>query len=279
MADRDRVLGFLEEIKPNRCCDDCLAEKAALSSRQRANQVCSTLGSQGKIVREQAYCHFCRKLKWTSAHLVASTASAAANKEGSDRKRPKPEPEGIEQGQSDPSALTPNERKAVGRISDHIQRLSSFFAQNASPAGSATPQEWFAYLAGFKDELGNINNDISLISILLAKQYLMDHLDMVPFDVALKPQGAPGLDIDERTTAGERVVAEVKTTHPFKPDDLGAQQASSFNKDAHKLAAADATHKFFFVTDRKTFEVLKKAKYKAWFEGVRVVLLPSGDEI
>ena len=174
---------------------------------------------------------------------------------------------------------TSNERNAIAKVSERVQRLRLFFAQNAPPAGSATPEEWFGYLARFKDELGNFNNDVSLMATLMAKQYLVAHLDMDPFDALEKEQGAPGLDIDERTTTDERVVAEIKTTHPYNRDDLGAAQADSFEKDAAKLATADARHKFFFVTDSKTFEVLKKPKYKEWFDGVRVVLLPSGDEI
>ena len=104
-------------------------------------------------------------------------------------------------------------------------------------------------------------------------------VDVRPFDAAEKAQGAPGLDIDETTSKHQRVIAEIKTTHPYKEDDLGAQQIDSFKKDAAKLKAERAEHKFFFVTDRATFEVMKKRRYRDLFEGIRVVLLPSGEEI
>ena len=89
----------------------------------------------------------------------------------------------------------------------------------------------------------------------------------------------PAWTLTNDTIPGERVVAEIKTTHPFKRDDLGAAQADQLQEGCRQTGAADAPHKFFFVTDSKTFAVLKKPKYKEWFDGVRVVLLPSGDEI
>jgi hypothetical protein len=51
------------------------------------------------------------------------------------------------------------------------------------------------YLVGVKDVLGNLNNDISFLAGLLVKPYLRDRFG-VDFDFGLKPQGAPGLDID-----------------------------------------------------------------------------------
>jgi hypothetical protein len=104
-------------------------------------------------------------------------------------------------------------------------------------------------------------------------------LDLLPFDAAEKAQGAPGLDIDVRTTSVARVIAEIKTTHPYKENDLGSQQDNTFRKDANKLRDQSAEQKFFFVTDRNTFEVMRKAKYRELFRGVRIVLLPCGEEI
>src|SRR5271166_4986649 len=99
---------------------------------------------------------------------------------------------------------------------------------------------------------------------------------MRPFDVGLKPQGAPGLDIDEQTIDGRRVVAEIKTTTPYSLTDLGSQQRASFVGDFKKLNAAAADLKFFFVTDRSSFELMRM-KYARQIPGVRIVLLPEGD--
>jgi hypothetical protein len=120
---------------------------------------------------------------------------------------------------------------------------------------------------------------VSFFATLLARAYLHAHLDIRPFDAAAKAQGAPGLDIDELTKGGERIIAEIKTTHPYLRDDLGAQQKTTFSKDATKLRKENAQHKFFFLTDKDTFAVMKKLKYRALFQGVRVVLLPSGEEL
>jgi hypothetical protein len=157
-------------------------------------------------------------------------------------------------------------------------RLGNFFAKNVPPQSDAA-DEWFVYLTVFKDELGNINNDLSFFATLLAQAYLLKNLDVLPFDAAAKAQGAPGLDIDERTKSGARVIAEIKTTHPYKRDDLGAAQAKTFRADAEKLRLETAEHKFFFLTDRAAYQVMHKEKYRNWFDGIRVVLIPSGEEI
>jgi hypothetical protein len=174
--------------------------------------------------------------------------------------------------------LSANEGSAIQELRRRLIRLASYLATKCPPQ-SDCPVEWYGFLAGLKDELGNLNNGVSLIATLLAKDYLVSRLSLAPFDAAAKAQGASGLDIDERTREGARVIAEIKTTHPYKADDLGAQQASSFKKDASKLRNTKAEHKFFFVTDSTTFEVMKKPKYRSMFDGIRVVLLPSGAEV
>jgi hypothetical protein len=173
---------------------------------------------------------------------------------------------------------TEKERKAIQQTRQRIMRLGAFFAKNPPPEADSAP-EWFAYLANFKEELGNINNDVSFFATLLAQAYLLEHLDIRPFDAAAKAQGAPGLDIDEQTKGGERIIAEIKTTHPYLGDDLGAQQKTTFAKDAAKLRKESARHKFFFLTDKTTFAVMNKLRYRALFQGVTVVLLPSGEEL
>ncbi len=124
--------------------------------------------------------------------------------------------------------------------------------------------------------VGNASNDLSFVATLMAKEHLCSVLDMVPFDAAVKPQGAPGLDIDERTRTGERVVAEIKTTVPYLPTDLGAQQKTTFRKDFVKLQLAEASHKFFFLTNRRAYDLVIR-KYTTDLAGVSVVLLPIDD--
>lgn len=114
---------------------------------------------------------------------------------------------------------------------------------------------------------------MSFIATLMAKEYLGSVLDMAPFDAALKPQGAPGLDIDERTQRGDRVVAEIKTTVPYLGADLGAAQKTSFLKDFAKLRIAEAPYKFFFLTNPDAYNAVMR-RYAAEVVGVSVVLLP-----
>lgn len=174
--------------------------------------------------------------------------------------------------------LMPSEHNAIDALRRRVQRLMSFFEDTSLPL-TDNPADWYAYLAQFKDELGNIHNAIGLIATLLAKEYLTSHFDIRLFDAAEKAQGAPGFDIDVRTSQGQRIVGEIKATHPYKADDLGAAQASSFSKDAGKLLRTEADFKFFFLTDRETFDVMGRPKYRRMFSGAKVVHLPSGDEI
>jgi hypothetical protein len=178
-------------------------------------------------------------------------------------------------GPQDDHELTPREREAVQGMLDRITTLARFLAQGPVPE-NADSGVLYRYLARMKEIQGNTDNGVSLVACLMAKEYLTRHLDMQPFDVAAKPQGAAGLDIDQRTTAGARVVGEIKTTMPYGANDLGNAQRSMFEKDFRKLNAAAAVHRFFFVTERRTFELMR-GKYASRMPGVTVVLLPSGE--
>ncbi len=175
----------------------------------------------------------------------------------------------------DQHELTPRERHAVQEILDRIAALAQFLEQSPVPKRPGA-SVLYRYLARMKEIQGNSDNGVSLVACLMAKEYLNRELDMESFDAATKPQGAPGLDIDEHTTAGARVVGEIKTTMPYGANDLGSAQKSSFEKDFKKLNAIAAANRFFFVTERRTFELMR-VKYAARIPGVRVVLLPFGE--
>lgn len=149
--------------------------------------------------------------------------------------------------------LTNRERQYCGEIADRLAQARDLL--NTRELGRPDPVKWYEMLAELKQIQGNASNDISFVATLLAKQYLASRFG-VDFCAAEKPQGAPGIDIDIATAAGERIVGEIKTTVPYQTVDFGAQQAAMFKKDFVKLANADAAHKFMFVTERKTFEVL-----------------------
>jgi hypothetical protein len=168
------------------------------------------------------------------------------------------------------------ETEYLSGIEGRHRHLRSFLQERAPPTHETTPPEWHRLLSTMKAIVGNASNDMSFIAALLAKAYLCQALPMRDFDVALKPQGAPGLDIDELTADGRRVVAEIKTTTPYAGTDLGAQQEAMFAKDFVKLNGALADLKFFFLTDRTAFDLMRR-KYHLRIPAVTVVLLPEGE--
>ncbi len=172
--------------------------------------------------------------------------------------------------------LTPREQKYCDEIAGRIDRLRALLNERTLNTQGA-PAVWYEFLSALKQIQGNSSNDMSFIATLLAKRYLADRFH-VAFCAAEKPQGAPGIDIDVTSTDGERIVGEIKTTVPYQAVDFGAQQASMFKKDFTKVAAAEAKHKFLFVTERAAFDVLKKPKYLKLIPGVRIVLLTTGEQ-
>src|SRR2546427_8105868 len=167
--------------------------------------------------------------------------------------------------------LNAHELAALAAIGDRIARLAAHLREAPKPSAAYPALEWFAFLAGMKAIVGNGDMDVSLVAALIAREYLCNRLPMRPYDAAAKAQGAPGLDIDERTLDGERVVGEIRTTEPYT-NDLGAKQKEMFRKDFAKLNTADAPHKFFFVTSRRAYDLMKR-RYVREIHGVVVVLL------
>lgn len=136
-------------------------------------------------------------------------------------------------------------------------------------------KSWFSVLNKIKTVQGNFNNDVGFVSTILAKDYLARKYGISQFDAAEKPQGAPGIDVDVVLPDGKRLVAEIKTTSPYKVSDLGAAQKSRFEDDFLKLQNADARIKLFLVTELATYEIMKKNKYRNLLKGIEVVLLTT----
>lgn len=174
-------------------------------------------------------------------------------------------------------SLTPREQDYLVKISKKLKEAQNFLNSNILNEGSIDSKYWYKHIVGLKRIMGNLNNDVSFVACLMVKEFLTQRHQFSSFDIAAKSQSAPGLDIDERTDGGERVIAEIKTTIPYGQTDLGAQQKNMFFKDFEKLAINDATHKYFFVTERESFEIVKK-HYLNDLKGVTVVLLPHALE-
>jgi hypothetical protein len=173
--------------------------------------------------------------------------------------------------------LTMAEKEYLERSLKNLDNLRHFLCAEGCSPETTSPEAFYRYLAKAKLILGNLNLSVSFAGNLMAKHYLTAKLPMIPFDAAQKPQGAPGLDVDARTADGKRVVAELKTTDPYLIHDLGAAQKTEFRKDFEKLKIARAEHKFFFVTEARTFEAMKR-KYAREIPGITVVLLTTGEE-
>ena len=170
-----------------------------------------------------------------------------------------------------------DEQNACKDIVQRMLKVRSYLNEKDYPAFCDIPA-WYDFLKDIKTIQGNFNNDISFLATMLAKQYLEQNYGLGNFNAAEKAQVAPGLDIDVRLSDGRRLVAEIKTTYPYKPNDLGAQQINTFKKDFAKLFQAKADIKLFLLTERKTFELMKHAKYRSQLQNVQIVLLPTGEE-
>jgi hypothetical protein len=170
-------------------------------------------------------------------------------------------------------ALTQREQEALDAIRWKIMALRRYLTEYDAPHDENL-DEWFDFLSGLAYRQGNIGNQQGYLATLLAKRFLQTRFPITGFDAAEKPQGAPGLDIDLMTDDGQRIVGEIRTTAANQPEryDLGAAQKATFRKDFAKLNAAEADHKFLFVTDRDTYEIVLQ-RYMSEIPGVEVVLL------
>jgi hypothetical protein len=171
---------------------------------------------------------------------------------------------------------TANERAAIRNVPGRVRALRAFVRDHEPPDHTAPAAAWFRYLAKLKAVQGNLHNLSSLPACLIAKDYLSARLPMAPFDVAQKPQAAPGLDIDAATSDGRRVIGELKTTVPYGVVRLGAAQHKAIATDIAKLRAKAADHKFLFVTDPQTKKAVERAFAADLHEIEVVCLVDSG---
>jgi hypothetical protein len=169
---------------------------------------------------------------------------------------------------------TDAEARARAVILEKDKALRLYLAEHRFTDGD-DPSDWLAYLAGLKNLLGNVSNDLGFVATLLVKRYLAERFGIDDFDAAAKAQGASGIDIEARTPDGQSVIGELKTTKPYQPG-FGAQQRTMMIKDLARLAAARADHRLMFVTDPESFATLCKPSWAARAPGVEIVDLATG---
>jgi hypothetical protein len=171
--------------------------------------------------------------------------------------------------------LSALEQRRSAIVHVKLKELRAFLTDNAlDPEAHAA--DTYRFLSKLKSVLGNLNNHVSFVGTLMAKEYLSRLFEIGDFDAAAKAQGAAGIDIDFRTPDGKHIAAEIKTTFPYQPG-FGAKQREMISKDVAKLRASNADVKFLFLTERLSFDAAKKIG--AWAgANIHVVLLPTGDE-
>lgn len=174
-------------------------------------------------------------------------------------------------------AIGSTEQRSLESVAHRLERLRGFLDAHPIPTPEQNAAEWFNFLNGIKRLLGNLNHSLDLTAMLLVKEYLTTKHSDVEFDTAGKSWGAPGLDIDVMTRAGQRIVAAVKTMSPRHENDFGSQQKSAVLRDFAKLAAAPAEHKYLFLTAPEAFAVIWR-RYRERVEGVVVVSVADGRE-
>ncbi|WP_333637916.1 hypothetical protein [Tissierella praeacuta] len=166
------------------------------------------------------------------------------------------------------------EQKMLDDLAGKVEKLQEYLVNENFSQDNQDMGYWYSYITQIKRIIGNFDNDISFISCLMAKEFLCRKHRFKTFDISAKSQSAPGLDVDEMTLDGHRVIAEIKATIPYKETDLGSQQKLMFFKDFNKLRDNKAHYKYFFVTEIKTFKIVLN-RYLDRLEGVTIVLLPQ----
>ena len=167
--------------------------------------------------------------------------------------------------------MTKNEETQLNNIKTIIGKLKSYLG-NSDINDIDELKKIYNYISEIKSIQGNLNNSISYIACLMAKEYLLKNYDINNIDVSIKPQSANGLDIDEKLNNGERIICEIKTIFPLVENDFGSAQRNSFRNDFKKLNETVSKHKILFVTEQKAFNVLKE-KYLNELVNVKIVLL------
>ena len=171
--------------------------------------------------------------------------------------------------------VTEAEKGALTNFKIRYSHLRKFLLKTRVPENDTT-QEWYSYLAKLREELGNFYNELRLVAVIMAKEYLMAHFDIRQCGSPASAPGASRLDIDVKTRSGARIIGEVTTAKPYENNDFGAHQIETFRKEVDMLRHINSKYKYFFVTEAAAFEALKKSNYQSLFSGIQIVYLPSG---
>ncbi len=99
MDNATQVIECLQALPSKGCCDDCLARKTGIRSKQQVSQICRTLAADGTVTRKKGKCPLGDHTKVIST-LVAKRVKSSRRSTGSARRGRKsfhaPAPLGIE---------------------------------------------------------------------------------------------------------------------------------------------------------------------------------------
>jgi len=168
--------------------------------------------------------------------------------------------------------FTDLESKYLEKISNIIDSLKNIILNTNFDKHNIDIKYWYIFLNEIKNTIGNFNEKLSFLSCLLAKKYLMEIHEIEDFDVALKSQCAPGLDIDIYTKNGERIIAEIKTTNSLYKNSLGANQKEKICDDLNKLNKKVADYKYLFLTEENTHNIVNK-NYGKKYKDINIIKL------
>lgn len=170
-------------------------------------------------------------------------------------------------------SLTNKEKERLAAVKHKLSSVSELL-NNAELTDTSSLSDWLKCLNELKNIVGNAHNDLGVVACLMAKDYLSRKLPMRPYDAVAKAQGAPGLDIDEETIHGQRVIGEIKTTGAYGHKDIRGPQVNAIRKDLQRLQATPSEFKFFFVADADIYSIVRR-KYSAFLSDVTLVLLSA----
>lgn len=181
-------------------------------------------------------------------------------------------PIGYSYSEGDNTMILETEKNQIRKTFYKLQELMTELRSCNIDFEDLDVYEVYKSLNQIKEIMGNFNNDISFVSCLMAKEFLETQFHLKEFDVSEKSQSASGLDIEVYTEDSKRIVAEIKTTCPYKTNDFGSNQIESLRNDFRKLRTAQADYKFLFVTEKSAYEVLER-KYSKEIDGIILILL------
>jgi hypothetical protein len=150
-------------------------------------------------------------------------------------------------------------------INEKMDGLKTFFINQDLQINENNVKAVLNKLLELKAILKNIDNNIHFLSYFAANSFLKEKHD-VEIDLD-KATGQGGLDIE----VGD-IVGEIKTTSPCGNGDFGANQKDHIKKDLERLDLSFAKHKYFFVIDEETEQILRR-KYSKSYPSVKIVNL------